>query len=305
MATTESAVRTSASHSSGARQRRGRVASALPTRRERAAVGGTLGLCAPGQGHKLRVTRGLPPFVARRLDPDARYGLRVSLLALAVALVAVPFGLLLDQVVRNGPLVGADTSAANHLHGWVLAHDGVEKALRVLSFLGGPPWFYLLTGSAALFWWVRGARRLSVYLVATGLLGGLIDTVVKVAVNRDRPSLEDPIATAHGQSFPSGHAMLATYGYGALLLAFLPVLPRRLRPAAVVVWVALVAGIAFSRLGLGVHYVSDVLGGVVLGLAWLAVSTAAFSIWRVERGRPPVEPEEGVEPEVAQGLTRA
>ena len=53
---------------------------------------------------------------------------------------------------------------------------------------------------------------------------------------------------------------------------------------------------------LGVHYISDVLGGYVLGLAWLAASTAAFSIWRVERGRRPVEPIEGLEPEAATDL---
>ena len=60
--------------------------------------------------------------------------------------------------------------------------------------------------------------------------------------------------------------------------------------------------IAFTRLALGVHFLSDVVGGIVLGLAWLAVSTAAFSIWRVERGRPPVKPTEGLEPEAAPDL---
>ncbi len=44
------------------------------------------------------------------------------------------------------------------------------------------------------------------------------------------------------------------------------------------------------------------MGGIVLGLAWLAVSTATFSIWRVERGRPPVHPTEGLEPEAAADL---
>lgn len=244
----------------------------------------------------------LPKPVARRLDPDARFGLRVTLLALALALVGIPFGLLLDQVKTNGPLVKVDTSAANHLHGWVLAHPAVADAFRVISFLASPPWFYLLIGSAAAFWWFRGAHhRLAAYLLTTGLLGGIVDTAVKLAVNRDRPSLEHPIASAHGKSFPSGHTMLATYGYGCLLLAFLPLMPQRLRRPAIGAWLLSVAVVGFARLGLGVHYITDVLGGFVLGMAWLVASTAAFSIWRVERGKRPVEPTEGLEPEVARG----
>lgn len=244
---------------------------------------------------------GLPASLARRLEPGARFGLRVTLLAVSLVLVGVPFGLLLAQVKTNGPLVRLDTYAANHLHQWVVEHEAAQQALRVVSYLGSPPWFWLLTGSAAVLWWVRGGHvRLSAFLVTTGLVGGLVDTVVKVVVNRDRPSLEDPIATAHGQSFPSGHTMLATYGYGALLLTFLPLIPARWRRPAIGSWLLLVALIGFSRLGLGVHYISDVLGGFVLGLAWLVAMTAAFSVWRVERGEPPVEPTEGLEPEVAR-----
>jgi membrane-associated phospholipid phosphatase len=59
-----------------------------------------------------------------------------------------------------------------------------------------------------------------------------------------------------------------------------------------------VAAICVSRLALGVHYVSDVLGGVVLGLAWLAASVAAWEIWREDRGLHRTAPlVEGVEPE--------
>ncbi|HWI02958.1 MAG TPA: phosphatase PAP2 family protein, partial [Acidimicrobiales bacterium] len=87
--------------------------------------------------------------------------------------------------------------------------------------------------------------------------------------------------------------------YGALVLVFFPVIGRRFRPVVVGGAVLLVVAICFSRLALGVHYITDVVGGVVLGLAWLAASTAAFSIWRVERGRSPVDVSEGVEPEAA------
>jgi len=61
-------------------------------------------------------------------------------------------------------------------------------------------------------------------------------------------------------------------------------------------------GIGFSRVALGVHYVSDVLGGFVLGAAWVAAMTAAFNALRVERGRRAVDPKEGLEPEKARRL---
>jgi undecaprenyl-diphosphatase len=246
-------------------------------------------------------TAGLPRSLARRLEPGARFGLRVTLLAVALVLVGVPFGLLLEQVKTNGPLVRLDTYAANHLHGWVVEHDWFATALRLVSDLASPVWFYVLIGGSAAFWWFRGAHhRLAAYLVTTGLLGGLVDTAVKVLVDRERPSLENPVATAHGKSFPSGHTMLATYGYGCLLLAFLPLAPARLHRPLIGTWLFVVALVAFARLGLGVHFISDVLGGFVLGLAWLAATTAAFSIWRVERGKPPVHVQEGLEPEVAR-----
>jgi undecaprenyl-diphosphatase len=235
--------------------------------------------------------------VRRRLDPDGRYGLRVTLFGLAFLLVAIPFGLLLEQVKRNGPLLRLDTSAARHLHEWARQSDDLVRQLKILTFFGSPVWFYVIVVPAVFWVWRRGHVRLAVFLVVTTLGGGLLDTIVKEAVGRPRPSLVDPVATAHGKSFPSGHAMSSTVVYGALLMVFLPVIGRRYRPVVLVGAILLVAAIGFTRLALGVHFISDVLGGFVLGLAWLAVSAAAFSTWRVERGRPPVEISEGLEPE--------
>ena len=235
--------------------------------------------------------------VRRRLDPDGRYGLRVTLFGLAFLLVAIPFGLLLDQVKRNGPLLRVDTSAARHLHEWVRQSDDLVRQLKILTFFGSPVWFYVIVIPAIVWVWRRGHVRLAVFLVVTTLGGGLLDTIVKEAVGRARPSLVDPVATAHGKSFPSGHAMSSTVVYGSLLMVFLPVIGRRYRPVVLGGAVLLVAAIGFTRLALGVHFITDVLGGIVLGLAWLAASAAAFSTWRVERGRPPVEISEGLEPE--------
>ena len=238
----------------------------------------------------------------RRLDPEGRYGLRLTLFAVAFLLLAIPFGFLLDQVKRNGALIRLDTSAARNLHDWVRHSPGVVHALKILTFLGTPVWFYVTVIPAALWVWRRGHARLALFLVVTTLGGGLLDTIVKEVVGRNRPSLVDPVATAHGKSFPSGHAMSSVIAYGALLLVFLPAIARRYRPMVIGGAVVLVFAIGFSRLALGVHYITDVLGGYVLGLAWLVASTAAFSTWRVERGKPPVEVAEGLEPEAAQDL---
>jgi undecaprenyl-diphosphatase len=249
------------------------------------------------------VNKALPTFIRKRLDPAERYGLRLTLFAFATALVGIPFGFLLDQVVRRGHLISVDTAAARNLHELVRGHPIFITFMKVLTFVGTPPWFFLIVTIAVVFLWRRNRVRLAVYLSATSLIGGLIDSAVKILVDRPRPSLEHPILTAHGKSFPSGHAMSSTVVYGAILLTFLPAIPRKRRAALIVGYLFLIAAIGFSRLALGVHYLTDVLGGYTLGAAWLAASTAAFGIWREERGRKPATPiEEGVEPEAKRDL---
>ncbi len=243
---------------------------------------------------------GLPDFLRRRFDPAGRYGLRVTLFAIAVLIVMLPFSYLLLQVTSEGPLTKTDTELAESVNEVVKDSPFLIAASHVVSFLGSPLWFYLTVGGAALWFFRRGDRRVAIFLVVTNLTGGAIDTVVKVLVNRPRPEIEDPITHAFGKSFPSGHAMSSTFAYGSLLLVFMPFVSRRLRPWLIVAWLVIVSLISLSRLGLGVHFLSDVLGGFVLGVAWLVAAVAAFSLWRRDVGEEPVEVLEGAEPEVAR-----
>jgi len=247
----------------------------------------------------------LGPTLQRRLDPAGRYGLRLTLFAVAFALVAVPFGWLVSQVKGDNRLVDIDTAGLERLHGWVGDSPGTVRVLKAVTDLGGPIWLWIVSTIAVVVLLRAGRTRLAVFVIVTALLGSFIDTAVKVLVDRPRPVLLDPVHSARGKSFPSGHAMSSTVVYGCLLLAFIPGVARRWRPALIGATATVVIAIAFTRLALGVHFLSDVIGGIVLGLAWLATSTAAFSIWRVERGRPPVEPLEGLEPEAASDLPGA
>ena len=114
--------------------------------------------------------------------------------------------------------------------------------------------------------------------------------------------MPDALVVEPGTSFPSGHTQAAIVGYGVLLLVLLPVIARRHRPWVFAAAVAMVVLIGFSRIALGAHYLSDVVGAALIGSAWLLAMTAAFSAWRRERGLPPVAPEEGLEPEAADRL---
>lgn len=246
----------------------------------------------------------LPDAVRRRFDPAGRYGLRLTLFAFAVTLVAVPFGYLLEQVVRHGPLLRVDRGVAESVHDWVTdrGHWFVQLVFGI-SWLGRPPFLTFVAVVAGVFLLRHGRRRLALFVATTAILGGAVDTAVKVLVNRPRPELDNPLATAYGKSFPSGHSMSSTVVYGALLLVFLPAIPKRWKPYAIGGTVTLVLLIATSRIALGVHFLSDVLGGLVLGLAWLAASVAAFRIWREERGRKPAPVLSGLEPEAKRDLT--
>lgn len=222
----------------------------------------------------------LPRTWRRRLDPNERCGLRLTLVVVAVVVVAVPFAYLTFNVVGAGPLTRFDARLANTLNGWAHTRPGVVRVLEGVSNLAKPVTLWVIVAVAFASLWRAGRHRVAVFVVVTSLGGGIIDTLVKLAVNRPRPVVDHPVATAFGKSFPSGHTMSATVVYGALLVAVWSLLPKRWRVAALGATIGLVLAVGSSRLLLGVHFFSDVVGSLLLGLAWLSGSTAAFQTWR-------------------------
>jgi membrane-associated phospholipid phosphatase len=234
----------------------------------------------------------------------ARFGVRAVLAAVFLSLVAVPFGLLLFLVESEWrPLLRVDQGARDRLHEFAVDHAWFVALMRALSAIGtGAVYWVLFTAVAGWLLW-RRLPRLAVFVAVTVAGSSLLNSMTKLAVNRARPVLPDPVGHASGLSFPSGHAQSAMVAYSVFLLVFLPVLRGGWRRLAIAVAVVIVLGIGFSRLALGVHYVSDVLAGYVLGAAWVAALTAAFGAWRRETGRPGVDAAAGLEPEQAQRIT--
>ena len=223
-----------------------------------------------------------------RRTPRLPTGPRARYAALALLLVAIPFALLVFLVrVSWGPLLRLDMDASASLHRVALDHSWFVTAMLVLSRLGSTVvWFAVF---AVLVGWLLWRRRprLAAFAALTVVTSWLLNNLVKFAVDRARPVLPEPVAHAPGLSFPSGHAQAATVGCGVLLLVFLPVLPTVARRCAVGGAVFVVLAIGFSRVALGVHYVSDVIGGYVLGAAWVAAMVAAFNTGPRPRVGPP------------------
>ncbi|MFJ1755515.1 phosphatase PAP2 family protein [Kitasatospora sp. NPDC088134] len=243
-----------------------------------------------------------PALLPALRDADLRLGERLLAAVAAFGVAAVPAALLLVLVEANWPpLHRLDAGAAGRLHTLVREHPGALDVLRVLSDVVWDPLTMRLLAAAAvgvLLW--RRAWRLALWAAATVTASGLIGWGVKAAVARARPALPDPVAHAPGFSFPSGHAMTAATCCAVLLLVSLPVLGPRGRRAAWAAALVSVLGVGFTRVALGVHWVSDVLGGWLLGTALVAATAWAFRGWRRDTGRDvPAPLAEGLEPELA------
>lgn len=150
---------------------------------------------------------------------------------------------------------------------------GVE-AMRVLSLAHTAPGMaVLVAGGCALLLALRD-RAGALWLVLVFYSGAALNHALKHAVQRPRPGAT-ALPGATDFAFPSGHAAQATLLYGALvLLAWRHVASRTARWAIAGLAAALVLAVAASRLVLQAHWFSDVVAGVLLGLAWLGIASA-------------------------------
>jgi undecaprenyl-diphosphatase len=230
---------------------------------------------------------------------------RRTLAPLAIVTAAALFFALLLLLVRLqwAPLESADHGAATWLNSLVAGHPVVVTIVKAVTWLGSGGVLWTLLGAAAVVLAVRRRWRLTAYLLVTGAGALVLDPVLKALVGRLRPVVVHPIAHGNGNSFPSGHSLGSIVCYGALFLVFLPAARGTWRRVLTVVIVTLIAAIGISRILLGVHYLSDVLGAWALGISWLGMTAFAFELSRQVTGEPVTDPvTEGLEPEARTDL---
>ena len=229
---------------------------------------------------------------------DERFGVRLGAGLVVTLVAAVAFALLL-LLVRAGwaPLRNLDAGTAEAFNRIDATHPQLVKAAEVVSDVFDPNVFRVALTVIALVYLIRGERHHAAWLVVTVFGGGALGFALKEIVRRARPALPDPVSTAPGLSFPSGHALGASIGCCLLLLIALRLLPSGGRIAAVIAAALIVGSVALARVVLGVHFVSDVLAGISLGIGWVAVTTWAYIGWRRETGQPVERPADVGTPE--------
>jgi membrane-associated phospholipid phosphatase len=213
-----------------------------------------------------------------RLHPTAYLGLHgVVGIALTAALLWAFFAIA-DEVPEHGAMVRLDVAVAR----WLEAHGSElgESIFARVSWLGAP----VLTGVVVIAVLTFAARRdwLRAGAIALTAGGGVaLNDALKMLFHRGRPETASEFITRPSWSFPSGHAMDSLIGFGFLALLLLErTTDRRARTAIVAATVVLVGAIGFSRLYLGVHYLSDVVGGFVAGAIWLMVCITGYQVAR-------------------------
>ncbi|WP_166382491.1 phosphatase PAP2 family protein [Catellatospora methionotrophica] len=192
-----------------------------------------------------------------------------------------------DDVVAQEELSSSDPTVAS----WLADHrtHWLTRSMQAVTWLGSGWVTVPVLVLAALLLPVWRDRRRTLALVLTVSMGSaVLVTIGKLLTVRPRPVVGEVLTTATGYAFPSGHSAQAAAAYGVLALLISLRVPRAAKPLVWLAATALVLLIGFSRLYLGVHWLTDVLAGYALGACWLAVVVAAAVVH--DRLRPDSRP---------------
>jgi undecaprenyl-diphosphatase len=220
-----------------------------------------------------------------RLSPTG-LAVLVGLTCFGVALgCALLFAKLTQSVLINGGAVSVDV----HVYQWVLDHrtPWVTDVMTFITHLASGVVVAGITAAVAVLAGIRRRWGYAAFMVAATAGTALLTVMAKHLVGRARPDVANQLVQVTGAAFPSAHAAESVACYGAL--AFLITRWRRTVRAAVSAWLTaafLAAAIGWSRVYLGVHWLSDVVAGWALGLSWLAVLIGGVAVYSAVRAPP-------------------
>jgi len=217
-------------------------------------------------------------FIAARFARGEYLGLHLTvgfLISLAALWI---FAGVTEDVVTHDPLTNFDLALTT----WIRAHTTPlgDRIFTVVSLIGSPIAMAAVGMIGAVIIIVR-RKWLELAAWVAGFMGaGVLSYILKIVIQRPRPV--GATAFLHGESFsfPSGHALGSLVGYGMLayVIGSNWITTTRGRFRLVIATAVLVVAIGISRLYLGVHYFSDVVGGYAVGVLWLSVCISGLQV---------------------------
>ena len=219
-------------------------------------------------------------FVASRLARGEYLGLHLTI-GFAISLAGLwVFGAITEDVMHHDPLTQFDMMLLDWLH--ARATSTGYAVSRTISVLGDPVTLTILALAVGLLLTVRREWILLAGWLAAFAGGGLLDAVLKLIIRRPRPPYAAAFLPHFSWSLPSGHAMgsLIAYGMLAYVLTVLWIHRRSGQIAVLLGAALLVVAVGLSRLYLGVHYFSDVVGGYAAGVLWLSACISGIELAR-------------------------
>ena len=218
-------------------------------------------------------------FLQKRLNKNTFYGLPLTLLSLALIYVLALFGGIVEDIINSDIIVSADVRVANLLA--VFRSADLTNFFTWITLLGKWQVVSIFTIATILLLWIW-KKRSYIRPLLLGIIGSEIFTFIgKVVFHRARPNIA--LYAENSFSFPSGHATIAIAFYG--FLAYLLIRNAKNWKNKINVFFVsfiVIILIGFSRIYLGVHYLSDVWGGYLAGAIWLiiAISLSEYLISR-------------------------
>lgn len=229
------------------------------------------------------------PLGVRGAGPAAAVGgpaarVPAAVLGALLAFSLLVYSLVAADVVHDGRLTEVD----GDLSSWVARHmpTWAEWLARPFTWLGGVVGVTIVVVGVAVWLWRRREWAAIALLFAVVIGCQVLAQTGKNSYDRPRPTAGSPIRIPDSFSFPSGHATTGIAVFGLLGLLAAVWLPTRSgRRAAIVAGFALGVLIGVSRVVLNVHFLTDVLAGFALGLAWLVACLLAARLLRTMRRR--------------------
>ena len=170
--------------------------------------------------------------------------------------------------VRSGATLALDEATLKMINQW--SSQGFDRTILFLTTLAGPILATTIGVLLFVFFLVQKKKLNSLYVVLTMLGTFLINTGLKLYFGRTRPALWPALVEEGSHSFPSGHSMISMAIALTLVIIFYN---SKYKKVTIILGFLYVIIIGFTRLYLGVHYPSDVLGGWMASFLWVAFVT--------------------------------